>query len=293
MTNRVQVKRYPTARAFLAATEATLLLEEVENNLMLGIACGIAERDAAPGAAEYFAAVLAEQEVVGCAFRSVSDKIGITRIRTAGALLALAVDAGSACTDASSVGGPEPTVATFAELLAASTGRHAEPRMAQRIHELRSVVPPQRPVRGRLRPAGEGEIGPLTPWVEDMLSVMGDQRHAGEITRERIQGGHLFVWDDDGPVSMAAWTGKTATGVRVNFVYTPPELRGRGYASASVAALSQRLLDQGNAYCCLYTDLANATSNAIYRRIGYRPVCDAGLYGLRAGTSASPAGIFG
>ena len=288
VTNRVQVVRYPTARSFLAAAEAALLLAEVENNLMLGIAREAAERDAAPGAAEYFAAALAEQEIVGCAFRSVPDKIGITRIGTAEALLALAVDAGSACADASSVGGPEPTVATFAELLAATTGRRAEPRMAQRIHELRSVVPPHRPARGRLRQANEGEIGPVTPWVEDMLSVMGDQRHAGEIARERIQGGHLFVWDDDGPVSMAAWTGKTPNGVRVNFVYTPPELRGRGYASACVAALSQRLLDQGNAYCCLYTDLANATSNAIYRRIGYRPVCDAGLYELRAaGTSAS------
>lgn len=288
MTNRVHVERYPTARAFLAATKAALLLAEVENNLMLGIAGEVAERDAAPGAAEYFAAVLAEQKIMGCAFRSVSDKIGITRIDTTEALLALAVDVGSACPDASSVGGPEPTVATFAELLAASTGRHAEPRMAQRIHELRSVVPPQRAVRGRLRPAGEGEIGPLTPWVEDMLSVMGDQRHAGEIARERILGGHLFVWDDDGPVSMAAWTGKTPNGVRVNFVYTPPELRGRGYASACVAALSQRLLDQGNAYCCLYTDLANPTSNAIYRRIGYHPVCDAGLYQLReAGPSTS------
>jgi hypothetical protein len=27
--------------------------------------------------------------------------------------------------------------------------------------------------------------------------------------------------------------------------------------------------------CVLFTDLANPTSNAIYRRIGYQPVCDA------------------
>ena len=281
MTNRIRVTRYPDARAFLSATESFLRLAEVENNLMLGIAREVAERGGSPGPAEYFAAALTEHEVVGCAFRTLPDKVGITRMGEAEALAVLAADVAAACADASSVGGPEPTVAAFAELVAASTGRHAELRMSQRIHELRTMVTPDRQARGRLRPALPGEIGRLTPWVGDMLSVMGDERYAGEIARERVLGGHLFVWDDDGPVSMAAWTGKTPNGVRVNFVYTPPELRGRGYATACVAALSRRLLDQGNAYCCLYTDLANPTSNAIYRRIGYRPVCDAALYSLR------------
>lgn len=275
------MERFLSASAFLTAAEEFLLGAEVENNLTLGIARELAAQGGARTAAQYFAAAFVEQRIAGCAFRTVSDKVGITRMRDAEALVALAADVGSACPDATSVGGPEPTVATFAALVASSTGRHAKRRMSQRIHELRTVAPPDRSARGRLRVALEEEIGLLTPWVEEMLSVMGDQRHAGEIARERVLGGHLFVWDDDGPVSMAAWTGKTPNGVRVNFVYTPPELRGRGYATSCVAALSQRLLDQGNAYCCLYTDLANPTSNAIYRRIGYRPVCDAALYSLQ------------
>ena len=73
---------------------------------------------------------------------------------------------------------------------------------------------------------------------------------------------------------MAGWTGKTENGVRVSLVYTPSEHRGHGYASACVADLTSLLLAGGNAYCCLYTDLGNPTSNAIYQRIGYRPVCD-------------------
>ena len=54
-----------------------------------------------------------------------------------------------------------------------------------------------------------------------------------------------------------------------------PEFRARGYATAAVAALSQQLLDSGRTFCSLYTDLSNATSNSIYRRIGYLPVADA------------------
>jgi predicted GNAT family acetyltransferase len=56
-------------------------------------------------------------------------------------------------------------------------------------------------------------------------------------------------------------------------VYTPPERRGRGYASACVATLSAATLDAG-LRCILYTDLGNATSNSIYRSIGYRAVAE-------------------
>ena len=73
---------------------------------------------------------------------------------------------------------------------------------------------------------------------------------------------------------MAAAMGKSENGIRVGYVFTPPNCRRRGYATTLVAALSQQLLSGTCKFCCLYTDLANPTSNAIYARIGYRPVCD-------------------
>ncbi len=60
--------------------------------------------------------------------------------------------------------------------------------------------------------------------------------------------------------------------VRVSLVYTPPELRGRGYAGAVTAAASQQALRAGAQELLLYTDLANPVSNSVYQRIGYRPV---------------------
>ena len=85
------------------------------------------------------------------------------------------------------------------------------------------------------------------------------------------------MWCDSAPgrmVSMAIWTGLTPHGVRIGMVYTPPQFRGRGYASNCVAALTRRLLDSGRSFCFLFTDLANPTSNKIYQAIGYRHVCD-------------------
>jgi predicted GNAT family acetyltransferase len=63
-------------------------------------------------------------------------------------------------------------------------------------------------------------------------------------------------------------------------VYTPPEHRGRGYASACVAALSAHVLATDADTCILFTQLANPTSNAIYRAIGYEPVMEVTRYGF-------------
>ncbi len=82
----------------------------------------------------------------------------------------------------------------------------------------------------------------------------------------------LFLWQDGEPVSMAAKARPTRHGTTVILVYTPPALRGRGYATACVASLSQTLLDSGRLFCTLFADRANPISNHLYERIGYRPI---------------------
>jgi predicted GNAT family acetyltransferase len=93
----------------------------------------------------------------------------------------------------------------------------------------------------------------------------------------------MFLWEDGGrAVSMVGVSGETPNGIRVAPVYTPPELRGRGYASACVAAVTQAQFDRGRRFCFLFTDLANPTSNKIYQAIGYEPVCDVDEYRFEA-----------
>jgi predicted GNAT family acetyltransferase len=55
-------------------------------------------------------------------------------------------------------------------------------------------------------------------------------------------------------------------------VYTPPAHRGCGYGAAASAAATQRLLDAGAQRVMLFTDMANATSNRLYQRIGFERV---------------------
>lgn len=89
---------------------------------------------------------------------------------------------------------------------------------------------------------------------------------------------NYLLFEGQEPVSMARKAGKSPHGNAINNVYTPPELRRKGYATECVAKLSKLLLEEGNDYCFLFTDLNNPTSNSIYQKIGYRPIIDENHY---------------
>ena len=95
---------------------------------------------------------------------------------------------------------------------------------------------------------------------------------------EENKSSFYLLFDNNEPVSMVRKAGKTPNGNFVNFVYTPPSLRRKGYATECVAKLSKLLLEEGNKFCFLFTDLSNPTSNSIYQKIGYRPVIDENHY---------------
>jgi predicted GNAT family acetyltransferase len=158
--------------------------------------------------------------------------------------------------------------------------------MRQGIYALEQVQPPSTAHgSARVATADDRELA-LRWWIdfgEEVLHEGGSGRDRAEATldhRLSSPSAGILLWEDGGePVSFAGWGGPTPNGIRIGPVYTPPELRGRGYATALSAELSQRLLDGrlfdgGRRFCFLYTDLANPTSNAIYERIGYRRVAE-------------------
>jgi predicted GNAT family acetyltransferase len=130
-----------------------------------------------------------------------------------------------------------------------------------------------------MRLANETDVPIVADWIGAFAAETGARFYGDKAEQARlaIGRGEYFLWVDDlvepSVVSMAAVVGSTATSRRIGAVYTPPERRGRGYAEGLVAALSQRLLTEART-CFLYTDVNNPTSNALYARIGYRPLAD-------------------
>jgi len=159
--------------------------------------------------------------------------------------------------------------------------RPLQVRQRFRLHRLGSLTPPLPGPPGRARIAGPADRELLISWYGQFLAEVGysEDDLAGAVDY-RIGYGGLTVWEVDGvPVSMASRTQPAAGMLRVGPVYTPVALRQRGYAGAVTAAVSraaQELVDE----VLLFTDLANPTSNALYQRIGYRPVHDRVLLAL-------------
>ena len=91
----------------------------------------------------------------------------------------------------------------------------------------------------------------------------------------RIKNQQLIVWMDEGrAVSMAGANPLPAASARIGPVYTPPELRGRGYAQAVTAAASAHVQRDGPRTVFLFTDAMYPASNKSYQRIGFVHLAD-------------------
>jgi predicted GNAT family acetyltransferase len=188
--------------------------------------------------------------------------------------------------------GNRPTVDRFNEIWAARAGVTPRLRMAQGVFALAAVRPvPSAPGAARaVRPedrrlvlewmeAFSAEALPEEPFDRERTARGVDQR----IANMEATAAGIWLWQDgEQAVALVAYGSPTPGGIRLGPVYTPPERRRRGYATSLVAEVSARLLESGFRRCYLFTDLANPTSNAIYRRIGYEQVCESAEYGYEA-----------
>jgi GNAT superfamily N-acetyltransferase len=171
--------------------------------------------------------------------------------------------------------GIAPSITTLAERYSRRTGLPSRLAVRLRTFQLTKVVWPA-VVAGSMRLCEAADQHLLARFLDAFAADVGLPRGENglDFAARLIEGRRIVFWVDREPVAMAGWAGRTPNGIRINSVYTPPEFRGRGYASNLVARLTQRMLDEGRRFCFLHTDLANPTSNSIYQKVGYRPVCD-------------------
>ncbi|MGX1369025.1 hypothetical protein RKD19_004384 [Streptomyces canus] len=177
-----------------------------------------------------------------------------------------------------SISADESTAAAFADSWRRHTG--AQPRVRVRLHlnRLGTLTPPEPFPAGRGRPVGERDHEHLMQMCRGFTADVGETVtiDAGNWARTRFADKHYTFWEtpDGTPVSMAGANPMVAGLVQVDPVYTPGHLRGRGYAGAVTAEVSRAALLAGARDVVLFTDAANPTSNALYRRLGYVPVVD-------------------
>lgn len=175
------------------------------------------------------------------------------------------------------VNAPAGPAAAFAAEWEKLTGATARRHRSTRLFRLGDLTPPDPLPCGEPRVAGPGDKDLVVSWSEAFareIEDLGRRDQASVVERDLARGG-TTVWEVDGiPVSMSSRTRNIAGMVRIYAVYTPPGHRGRGYAGAVTADVSRAARAAGAEDVLLFTDLANPVSNALYQRLGYRPVED-------------------
>jgi GNAT superfamily N-acetyltransferase len=288
----MELRFYDDPFPFLDLAADHLAEDPVLSTVVAGVATRIAdEREAGiawpEGVPCWFAVVLEGDQVVGTAMRTA--KFGshpaylLPMPDDAARMLAREVIARGETVTAAN--GALPAVEVFCAELAAAVGGKTRVGQHTRLFELGELVEPS-PVAGRLRPATVDEQDLVSSWYDAFMADADEQagREPGESAHEspapedmrrRIEGGRVFVWEDESgqPVHVTAASQPSYGVSRIGPVFTPKEHRGRGIASAAVAEVSRLLLASGER-ACLFTDQANPTSNKIYEALGYRRVVD-------------------
>jgi uncharacterized protein len=276
----MRLQTYSTAEEFLGHAAPHLERDEARNSLILGAAAGLNGEALAEGS------LLATAEDAG--------GVALAAMMTPPYPLVLASDRESLEPTLeplvrylkqkgifpAAVVAPRAIAERFSLLWSRASQQATRVAMQQRLYALTEVRPVTAP-KGKLRRAGVEDSELVAAWMTAFdAEAMGDMTaaQASANADRRIAAGEIYLWEDGEPRAMAARARPTRGTVAVNAVYTPRGGREHGYATACVLHLSKALLQEGFRMCVLFTDLANPTSNSVYTRIGYAPVCDFSLY---------------
>ena len=267
------VVHYTDGEAFAQRVEAFLATEEVGNNLILGVIAGIRT-----GTYDNARMVTVEHEDQPClaAVMTMPYKLVLSKADEA-ALQPLVDDLWARGLTPPGVNGLAQVCQAFAERWRRTTGQDTKRTIDMQLYTLEQVTLP-RQVPGAPRPATRDDLELVVTWLHRFSDEAHGDLESRDLTQtlaaRQIDQGRLYLWQDEGgPVSLAGCHDVPPRGARIGPVYTPPEARGKGYASACVGGLAQRLLDGGKTWCGIFADLANPASNRIYQRLGFQEAC--------------------
>jgi len=279
------ITTYEDPDDFLQKTRSVLEQDEISNGLLLGVVSGLIKSPT-----DFYLATVEDEDcllVAACMTPPLKIILYSHDANDEAAFAALALHLMQEDWLIPGVVGPTFVSENFAKIWAKLSGQSYHVSMRQRVFQLNKVIPPTR-VPGRLRVATENDLDLITCWMAAFYREALPEDKRG-ITRQmaeiRVRAGNVYLWEtpDGQVVSMAAKTRPVTKVITIAFVYTPFAYRGIGYASNCVATLSQLLLDEGWQSCSLFTDLSNRTSNRIYRKMGYEPICDFDEYVFEEG----------
>jgi uncharacterized protein len=284
-----KISSFADAGSFLEHAQAALEADEATNSLILGVCLRLKNRPAAPASPVCLKTIEDEHGLALTAMMTPPHNLSITgQVANLDCTLGLLVSemAGEGW-KVPGVLAPTQIARLFAEMWADKTQAGSQFFEELHLFELRQAPSPAPAGLGRLRLANEQD-GTLVGrwWYSFNLEIFnkGDEAELLQEAQQRIQAGDVFVWENGGQVvCMAMKNRPTRRSICVSQVYTPPEQRGKGYATACVGDLSRQLLQSGWEFCTLFVNAANLPAYKAYQKIGYRLVREFEEYRFQPG----------
>jgi uncharacterized protein len=272
--------------AFLADVRPWLSTDPVRHNVLMTVLQSRADGVEPIEDGIFLARILDGDELSGVAIRTPPHALLASMMSPAAAAALAAVVAGD--DEVTAVNGSKDVAMPIAQAIADARGGEVRQSRGLGRFQLTQLIPP-RPAPGAARVAAEADTDVIIQWTTAFHEYIGEPVTVNrDKATARIALGQMWLWEDGGePVSMVNRSDPAGGVARVNLVYTPEALRGRGYASALVAVVTQQILDDGFV-ASLYTDLANPTSNKIYQALGYEKLDEAGIWAVT--TPGEPSG---
>lgn len=161
------------------------------------------------------------------------------------------------------------------------TLRSKEVLMTLRLDALRQPAPlPNQALTCRRATAADLDL--LTEWriaftqetLEATPSQTVSQHCRSEVERWVAEGDQFLLFDSNRPVAGCCFNARLPDAVQVGNVWTPPDLRSRGYGRAVVAGALAFARQAGATLAVLFTPVDNEAARTAYAALGFTPVGD-------------------
>jgi len=274
----MELKRFDDINEFLDIAKPVLIENEVENNLILGVALHI-QKDPSRYKEQFLAIIYDEEEISAISVCTPPFKL-LFWGKNSNCNDEINILVNNIAKDNLNITGvlaENQHAFKIAETWRNIIGKTFRPGMSERIYVLTEVDFPKS-AKGRMRLAQLEDLELICKWMKEFHIEATPDDPLSDFTKFaklKIENKDLAIWQNNGrSVALASRARPTFNGICINLVYTPQQFRRNGYATALVAHLSQKLLNDGWKFIALFTDLSNPTSNSIYQKVGFKSVCD-------------------
>ena len=222
----MRVRRYADPQEFLELCKDWLLQDELRNSTMLSV-LHLLIQDGHPFDTPFYLATIEDgANIVGCAVRAPPDPLVLSQMPIA-AMPALVEDVANVYEVLPTVTGMDLEVDAFARFWEERRGLSQGARIHWRWYAVAHVKKPES-VPGQLRLATTADLELVRDWALCLAREIDTNVDVVAFYERRIETESLFLWDDNGPRTIAAVSGITPNSIRISGVFTAPQYRRCG-----------------------------------------------------------------